>query len=180
MIDALEMPSKHLSSNPMLEQALNITEGAVLVYDVADAGSLTLAKGLAEFVRDTVGSREYVLMLVGNKSDVDDEDRAVSWSQASKTAAALKLTGSTCSFMEVSAKTGENVANVFPVLGKEVLRLKWLGQQRVEQDRAEKILKQGRLEKKSRQNGPVPLKRKMGLWKSLTTPFFRRQDKAAA
>ncbi|KAL1844681.1 hypothetical protein VTK73DRAFT_2042 [Phialemonium thermophilum] len=32
-IDALEMPSQHLSSNPMLEQALNITEAAMLVYD---------------------------------------------------------------------------------------------------------------------------------------------------
>lgn len=168
MIDALEMPSKHLSSNPMLEQALNITEAAVLVYDVADQQSLTLAKGLAEFVRDSVGNREYALVLVGNKSDVDDEDRAVSWALASKTAAGLKLSSSTCAFTEVSAKTGENVANVFPLLGKEVLRLKFLGQQRFEQDRMEKMLRQG-------QSAPsLPAKRKLGLWKSLTTPFFRR------
>lgn len=173
MIDALEMPSKHLTSNAMLEQALNITEAAVLVYDVANPESLTLAKGLAEFVRDSIGSRDYALMLVGNKSDVDDEDRAVSWALASKTAAGLKLPSSTCAFTEVSAKTGENVGNVFPLLGKEVLRLKWLGQQRFEQDRMAKMLSQGK------KAPTLPGKRKMGLWKSLTTPFFRRWDTPA-
>lgn len=95
LIDALEMPSKQLSSNPMLEQALAITEAAVLVYDVRDPESLTLTKGLAEFVRDYVAGagawRDYGLMLVGNKSDVDDEERQVSWAEGSKVAAGFRL-----------------------------------------------------------------------------------------
>jgi len=56
MIDALEMPSQHLSSDPMLAQALAITEAAVLVYDVGDPKSLQLAVGIAEFVSECLGS----------------------------------------------------------------------------------------------------------------------------
>ncbi|KAK4113946.1 hypothetical protein N656DRAFT_608115 [Canariomyces notabilis] len=52
MVDALEMPSKQLVSNPMIEQALAITEAAVLVYDVCDAASFRLAQNLAEFMRE--------------------------------------------------------------------------------------------------------------------------------
>ncbi|KAH6631031.1 hypothetical protein B0J18DRAFT_455135 [Chaetomium sp. MPI-SDFR-AT-0129] len=52
IIDALEMPSHHLLSNPMLAQALSITEAAVLLYSVRDEASLRLATGLAEFMRE--------------------------------------------------------------------------------------------------------------------------------
>jgi GTPase SAR1 family protein len=167
------MPSKQVSSNPMLEQALAITEAAVLVYDVRDPESLTLTKGLAEFVRDYIAGagsgREYGLMLVGNKSDVDDEERHVSWSEGSKVAAGFKLpSGSSCAFVEVSAKTGDNVDKVFPSLAREVMKLKRLNQQRREQ--AERLARSAQVQK----TAPVlPVKRR-GLWKSLTTPFFKR------
>ncbi|EAQ92411.1 predicted protein [Chaetomium globosum CBS 148.51] len=52
LIDALEMPTAHLPSNPLLAQALSITEAAVLVYSVRDPASLQLARGLAEFMRE--------------------------------------------------------------------------------------------------------------------------------
>ncbi|KAK4122448.1 hypothetical protein N657DRAFT_657263 [Parathielavia appendiculata] len=52
MIDTLELPSKHLHSNPMLAQALSITEAAVLVYSVRDDASFRLAQGLAEFMHE--------------------------------------------------------------------------------------------------------------------------------
>ncbi|KAJ9165369.1 p-loop containing nucleoside triphosphate hydrolase protein [Coniochaeta hoffmannii] len=173
LIDALEMPSKQLSSNPMLEQALAITEAAVLVYDVRDPESLTLTKGLAEFVRDYVAGagawRDYGLMLVGNKSDVDDEERQVSWAEGSKVAAGLRLpSGGICAFVEVSAKTGDNVDKVFPSLAREIMKLKRLNLQRKEQ--AERMASLAQVQKAA----PVsPLKRR-GLWKSLTTPFFKR------
>jgi GTPase SAR1 family protein len=168
------MPSKQLSSNPMLEQALAITEAAVLVYDVRDPQSLTLTKGLAEFVRDNINAsgvgREYGLMLVGNKSDVDDEERQVSWAEGSKVAAGFRLpTGSSCAFIEVSAKTGDNVDKIFPAMAREVMKLKRLNQQRREQ--AERMTRLTELQSSA---PPSPLKRKRGLWKSLTTPFFKR------
>jgi GTPase SAR1 family protein len=178
LIDALEMPSKQLSSNPMLEQALAITEAAVLVYDVRSQESLTLTKGLADFVRDYVAGsgRDYGLMLVGNKSDVPGEERQVSWVDGSKVAAGFKLpSASTCAFVEVSAKTGDNIDKVFPSLAREIMKLKRLKQQRREQ--AERVAKVEQVP----QLAPVPpieIKRK-GLWKSLITPFIqRRQAKA--
>ncbi|KAK3945916.1 P-loop containing nucleoside triphosphate hydrolase protein [Diplogelasinospora grovesii] len=205
MIDALEMPSKHLSSNPMLEQALNITEAAVLVYDVTDEHSLKLAKGIAEFVKDTfyaptgAGSnsgREYGLVLVGNKSDAEDDDfdRAVSWSEGSKAAAAASFKSSSaagpgpggCQFIEVSARTGENVNSIFPTIGREVLRLKRLNQQRREE--MERVLMMRRLQQRqgstsattTLSSGGVVKKRGGGLWKTLTNPFMKRQAEQGA
>jgi len=167
------MPSKHLASNPMLEQALAITEAAVLVYDVRDTESLTLTKGLADFVLDYLAEagagRDYGLMLVGNKSDVDDEERQVSWAAGSKTATGFRVPSeSNCAFIEVSAKTGDNVDKVFPLMAREIMKLKRLRQQRREQTEREARLVQ------VQQTPPMtPLKR-TGLWKSLTAPFFRR------
>ncbi len=164
MVDALEMPSQHLSSNPMLEQALNITEAAVLVYDVKDAGSLTLAKGLAEFIRDSIGGRrEYGLMLVGNKSDADDEERAVPWAEGSKTAGSFRIPSSGTQFMEVSAKTGENVGRVFIELGRDVLKIKRMNQQRKEL-----------AEKAKSQIASTVSRRRRGFWKTLAHPFAKR------
>ncbi|KAL2264767.1 hypothetical protein VTJ83DRAFT_7277 [Remersonia thermophila] len=52
MLNVLEMPSKHLHSNPLLAHALSITEGAALLFSVRDEASLRLAEGLAEFLRE--------------------------------------------------------------------------------------------------------------------------------
>ncbi len=164
-VDALEMPSKHLSSNPMLEQALNITEAAILLYDVRDAASLKLAQGILDFIKESVSPREYGLLLVGNKSDADDDERQVPWAEGNKTAAALAIK---CVFAEASARSGDNVAALFPTLGREILRIKKANQQR--RDEAEKAA----LLKKNQNASNMPAKRRLGLWKTLTTPFFRR------
>jgi len=71
-------------------------------------------------------------------------------------------------FVEVSAKTGDNVDKVFPSLAREIMKLKRLNLQRKEQ--AERMASLAQVQKAA----PVsPLKRR-GLWKSLTTPFFKR------
>ena len=140
----------------MLEQALNITEAGVLVYDVRDAKSLQLVLGIAEFVKEYLDKinyplltnlnkrhprrREFPLILVGNKSDVEGAERAVTWAEGGK--AANKMTScfggaeglvppqgmmgqSAIPFVEVSAKTGENVEVVFPRLARDVLKSRW-------------------------------------------------------
>ena len=219
MVDALEMPSKHLLSNPMLEQALGITEAAVLIYDVRDPASLRLVEGIADFMRESIShtsststsaGREYALMLVGNKSDVDDEERAVPWAQGSKAAAAIRipsslnlpvgnanstaangvvgamngttagmspigmnLNGAGCAFLEVSAKTGDNVDKIFPAVAREIMRLKRLSQQRREQ--AERQARQQQAERAAAAAAAAgTVRKKLGLWKILSTPFFRR------
>lgn len=184
-IDALEFPSKHLLSNPMLEQALAITEAAVLVYNVCDPSSLSLAEGIADFMREALSPspsshppslssstntspissptptptpRDYPLILVGSKSDIPSDPTSptspispspsspnhttpsrIPYPTASRLASTIRLPTSIpespstgCAFLEVSAKTGENVEKIFPELGKEILRLKRLGKQRRE------------------------------------------------
>jgi GTPase SAR1 family protein len=212
------MPSRHLSSNPLLEQAVAITEAAVLMYDVRDRDSFRLATRLAEFVRETtsgMGSgpnstgmrREYGLMLVGNKADSDGEDgeRQVSWAEGRKAAMVLSraaaaggvhtihgrmvLSTSTvnvvadanspgapagavetgCAFLEVSAKTGENVDNIFTHMARDVIRLRLLNQQRREE--AERMM---RMRQGLKTPGAETAKRRLGFWKTLTTPFFKR------
>lgn len=201
------MPSKHLLSNPLLAQALSITEAAVLVYSVRDEASFRLAQGLAEFMREhftpsptsplsssattttpfsgfgatptTANSsagagagpaqrnldknRPYPLLLVGNKSDPptlsaasDDpvailqEERAVSWEAGAQAARGMRMPGPPTlhnknggdplevGFLEVSAKSGEGVAQIFEVLGGEVLRVRRAvreGRERAERER---------------------------------------------
>ncbi|KAK0635608.1 hypothetical protein B0T17DRAFT_49572 [Bombardia bombarda] len=206
IIDALELPSAHLSAMdsaalPLhLEQALNITEAAVLVYDVRDVHSLSLAVSVGEFLLRRLQHghghghgagrlrREYGLMLVGNKIDEDetgDKKRVISWAEGAKAAAGLSALGSSgggnggvCSFVEVSAKTGEGVDGVFPRLGRDVVRLRWRGQQRREREQAEMMGKESMLPP-GEKNLKVK-KRRVGLWKALTHPFSRQQRETRA
>ncbi|KAK3906199.1 hypothetical protein C8A05DRAFT_12076, partial [Staphylotrichum tortipilum] len=153
LIDALEMPSKQLLSNPLLAQALSITEAAALVYSVRDEASFRLALGLADFMREhfapnsqhgQAGGRVYPLLLVGNKTDPPPSpppadpvaqlqgERAVSRAEGAQAARGMGIPGvsdlasssSGVGFLEVSAKTGEGVERIFEELGAEVLRVR--------------------------------------------------------
>ncbi len=166
VVDALEMPSKNLSANPMLEQAVNITDGAVLVYDVRDPATLAHARGIQEFIRDSVGTREYGLLLVGNKSDSSADERRVSPTEGAGAAAGFRIQ---CAFVEVSAKSGEGVPVVFPALAKEIMRTKRLNQQRKEEAEKNALLKI-----KNQTSAKGPLRSRLRLWKTLRNPFLRR------
>ncbi|KAK4190618.1 ras-related and estrogen-regulated growth inhibitor-like protein [Podospora australis] len=165
IIDALEFPSQHLLSNPLLEQALAITECAVLVYDVTDEASFRLCLGVAEFIRDHFSGssspsspsyqsqsqkRLYEVVLVGTKADVDNSEsesddpanrRQVSYTEGKKAAAGISMPGGSegIPFLEVSAKTGENVFEIFPTVGREILRLKKLAQTKREQQAEKEV-----------------------------------------
>ncbi|KAK3373403.1 P-loop containing nucleoside triphosphate hydrolase protein [Lasiosphaeria ovina] len=189
VVDALEMPSKHLLSNPMLAQAVDITEAAVLVYDVGNAASLRLAEGLAEFILDHItssgpGGRHYGLLLVGNKSDLDDSiavddkdvglasERELSLADGAAAAARIRLpppspppsssafspetkTAAPCPFLEVSAKTGANVDAIFPLVAHDILRLRRLNMLRY-RERAEHDRRLKLLTQQSQLPPPAP------------------------
>lgn len=119
----------------------------MLVYDVADAASLTHLKALAATIHSAlhhtlaptprgafrtfsapgtpVLTRPYHFLVVGAKNDV--AQREVAWLEGHAAAAeffgpAGVAGGSSVGFMEVSSRTGENVDSVFPLLGREVLK----------------------------------------------------------
>jgi GTPase SAR1 family protein len=162
-IDALEMQSKHLWRNDLVQQAINITEAALLVYDVTSRESLLLTQGLHDLIMETVGNRDYALTLVGNKSDADDEERQVPWSEGSKTALTFPLK---TSFIEVSAKTGDSISLLFPQVGKDIQKMKFISQQK--REHAERMLR-------LKQEAKLAPKRKVNLWKRISRPFYRRE-----
>ena len=77
---------------------------------------------------DSAGiTRPYHFLLVGAKRDAPEALREVSWLEGQLAADHFfgptgVAGGSSASFMEVSARTGERVGAIFPLLGSEVLK----------------------------------------------------------
>ncbi|XXH03681.1 isocitrate lyase 1 [Hypoxylon texense] len=170
ILDALELPPEHLSSEDRFRQAVQITEAAVLVYDVQSRASFDLIQAVHHLIRDVVGeTRAYGLTLVGTHSDCDDEAREVSWTEGNRLAGSFQPA---CVFLEASAKTGENIDKLFPRLGEEVLKLRWLNYQRREQ--AER-LSAATLEEEDAADKTSPVRR-LVKWRPWTRPWFQRRS----
>jgi Ras-related protein Rab-1A len=87
----------------------------VLVLDLTNRSSF---EGVEKWMEDvnTYGPKDCVIIIVGNKSDLDD-DRQVSYTEAYNLAKKYDTV-----YIEVSAKTGYNVLNVFEELTKMMIR----------------------------------------------------------
>lgn len=77
--------------------------------------------------RESRVARPYHFLLLGAKNDAPPGAREVSWLEGQNAAGEFfgpggVAGGASASFMEVSARSGENVGAVFPSLGREVLR----------------------------------------------------------
>lgn len=75
----------------------------------------------------TYHSKPYHFLLIGAKRDVPDPLREVSWLEGQNAAEEFFgpsgiAAGASVSFMEVSARTGEQMGAIFPSLGREVLK----------------------------------------------------------
>lgn len=96
-------------------QRLNISKGHafILVYSVTSSQSLAELASIFDVIREVKGSdlEAAPLMLVGNKCDEPEGDRQVTNEQGQQWA---KKWG--CGFMETSAKTNENVKEMFQEL----------------------------------------------------------------
>merc|ERR1711874_118615 len=88
--------------------------GALLVYDITSRESFN---ALSNWLTDarTLASPAIVILLVGNKEDLEDE-REVTFLEASRFAQEHDLV-----FCETSAKTGENVEEAFLKCSKTIL-----------------------------------------------------------
>ncbi|KAI0164498.1 P-loop containing nucleoside triphosphate hydrolase protein [Hypoxylon sp. FL1284] len=142
IVDALELPSEHLSGGERLEQAVRITEAAILVYDVRSRASFDIAGTLLRrLVRDAAGGNNdendeyparpyYGLVLAGSNADCPPGARQVSRAEGGRLAA--EHGGRCCAFLETSARTGDNVDEVFARLADQVLGLRWLEYRRAD------------------------------------------------
>ncbi|KAK7749165.1 hypothetical protein SLS62_008345 [Diatrype stigma] len=171
VVDALELRPEHLADDPYLRQAIAITEAAILVYDVTARKSFERMAAVAEVIRDAVDTREYGLILVGNKSDCEgkeeeEQQRQVSWAEGHRLAASFRVR---CSFVETSARKGDNVDRIFPQLGKDVLKLRWLMQQR------RRIQDEEQLVLEDTDDVGLPVMKRRPRWRSWTRPWFQRR-----
>ncbi|KAG0144951.1 hypothetical protein CROQUDRAFT_672021 [Cronartium quercuum f. sp. fusiforme G11] len=89
--------------------------GAILVYDISDRSTFaSLSSWLAD--ARALASPDLMVVLVGNKIDLEDEGRQVGELEASNWAKAHD-----CLFLETSSLTGESVSSPFLLLTRAIL-----------------------------------------------------------
>lgn len=89
------------------------SDAFVIAYSVDCEKSFECAQRLLKEVAEVKNLERIPLVIVGNKSDGDMESREVTFEQGLKFAVEAKA-----SFMEVSAKTGQNIDDLFFTLSK--------------------------------------------------------------
>ena len=89
--------------------------GAILVFDLTNSSTFTALPELIEDVRDFHKEGLPLFMLVGNKSD-DSAEREVLASDALEFATSNNIVN----YLETSAKTGDNIEQVFHQLTRKV------------------------------------------------------------
>eukprot|EP01088_Endostelium_zonatum_P002027 TRINITY_DN12450_c0_g1_i1.p1 TRINITY_DN12450_c0_g1~~TRINITY_DN12450_c0_g1_i1.p1 ORF type:complete len:209 (-),score=55.78 TRINITY_DN12450_c0_g1_i1:141-767(-) len=86
-------------------------QAALVVYDITNDSSFTRAKSWVKELQ-TKGTAKMVIALVGNKNDMEENRRV----QATEAQSYAEENG--ILFMETSAKTGVNVAEIFEQIAK--------------------------------------------------------------
>jgi small GTP-binding protein len=119
-----------LAGQPAFNQIRNFyykhSKAALLVFDLTNSSSLTnLQKWMDEIVQN-VGTPKVYINIVGNKSDLKDEDSVTAAEARAFISEKIlpvyqDITGPIY-YYETSAKTGENVKDAFISLGKSVLQ----------------------------------------------------------
>ena len=88
--------------------------GVVLMYDVSNAQTFSNIKNWIDQIKKEA-QENIVIFIVGNKIDVDAEERKVTKEEGQKLAEEYNYP-----FFETSAKTGENVNKIFDDIGEKV------------------------------------------------------------
>ena len=97
--------------------------GGVIVFDLTRRQSFTNVSSWIEELWRHNGKGVIPIVLVGNKSDLDN--RAIKREEAEKFAAALSSKtrdkGFLVEYIETSAKTGDNVREAFSTMGRKII-----------------------------------------------------------
>ncbi|KAI1270588.1 P-loop containing nucleoside triphosphate hydrolase protein [Xylariaceae sp. FL1019] len=181
-VDVLEVSQKQLSEADYFQHAVAITEAAVLAYDVRSRDSFDLVQEFHKRIQQSLSEHHrqiYSLILVGNKTDsVDDEgktiDRTVTWGEGYKLARSLGDETARCAFIETSALSGENIDQVFTLLGRELLRLRELAQQ--QKDHSAALARVSLNVGKPHENGNGTSKRSTTKWRGFSRPSWLRRS----
>jgi len=103
--------------------------GAILVYDITNHQSFEHLDGWLDELRLHLLPRQAVYAVVGHKADMAAEHRAVTQAEGRKFAA--RRGG--LHFLETSAKTGENVEEVFAIVARDIYMMLERGMVQIEE-----------------------------------------------
>lgn len=95
----------------LLSEYCKTANGAFFIYDLTNIESLDNLSEWIELIRDSAG--DIPIILIGSKSDLINL-REVSYQEGIRTATKYNL----AAFLEVSAKTGENIVKAFEIMIK--------------------------------------------------------------
>ena len=91
-------------------------DGIILVYDIGNRESFDNIKKWVKDIEDNC-NKDYVFFLIGNKCDLNDNQRKISYEEGEKISKELNLF-----FMEVSAKNGQNINFLFENMSEDLCR----------------------------------------------------------
>ena len=97
------------------------TDGAVLVYDVTNPST---AEKIVDWIKEIkkIVNDNIPMVLVGNKFDLRSETETLSTNEGQMLAEELsKANNMDIMFIESSAKTGENIENIFQTIAKSII-----------------------------------------------------------
>ena len=92
-------------------------DGIILVYDIGNRESFDNIKKWVKDIEDNC-NKDYVFFLIGNKCDLNDNQRKISYEEGEKISKELNLF-----FMEVSAKNGQNINLLFEYMTEYLITL---------------------------------------------------------
>ena len=97
---------------------IQIADGFLLVFSVTDKKSFELLDHWIKNINDLVDIKSKILILAGNKADIDDDEREVSREEAENYANQNNIL-----YFETSAKSGLNIKEVFNKLYEDIFNL---------------------------------------------------------
>ncbi|XP_071962118.1 circularly permutated Ras protein 1-like [Antedon mediterranea] len=115
LLDILDTAGQEEYSK-LRDQYMRDGQAFLIVYSVTSLASLENAKRIYEFTTRIRKTKSVPAVLCGNKKDLD-QNREVSYEQGMAAAAQFNLP-----FLETSAKTGENIQEVFKTLIRQTPR----------------------------------------------------------
>ena len=97
---------------------IQLADGYLIVFSVEDKKSFELLDKWLNCINEYVDIKSKIIILAGNKADIDDDKRQVSREEAEDYAKSKNLL-----YFETSAKSGLNIKEVFNKLYEDVFNL---------------------------------------------------------
>ena len=96
-------------------------EGIVLIYSINDEESFNnLFEYWINELNDFIDFSKYPIYVIGNKCDLDDDERLISYEQGEQASSKYKF-----KFMETSAKTNMNIKELFTNISQDIYDLSY-------------------------------------------------------